>query len=286
LQITISMVHTRSDVRAVIDAIPLLVGRIRGLDVDDCGVVNPATGARLGGLVVTSGMHNVAGARYRLVTEHTAAAPASTEQPPDDAEAVASTQVRRVVRDIELIESDRRSLRLATRPEGAPKHDWLMTMLDPLGFGTIEVSSDRFVQGSFPMRGKLAIHGTADLAQLRAASDPLPCAAIRFQHRWVKGDATFAATRADGSSVRIVIESSVRGRGILRPVIAAGCALFANRVRRSVAKAVDEMMVEWREERAVGGEFSSATIADTLLGEALAVVVPEPQPQVARDPRR
>ena len=97
---------------------------------------------------------------------------------------------------------------------------------------------------------------------------------MRLHHRRIVATATLTAAPADGTSIRLTIDATVRGRGLMRPLLAVASLVFAGKIRRSVAHDADEAMARWRKARAIGGRFDATTIADSLLAEWLPIVVP------------
>lgn len=272
-----SIVHSRADVHAVVDAFPLLVSRLCALAIDRSGVVDPTTGERRGGLVVTAGVHDRPGTHYRLVTQPRAVDAATLAQfvgsPIQMAELAEPRSA--VTTEIELRANDRRSFVVAAKVAGPSSHELTLAINEPQRLGTVEMHSTRRLTEKWPLRGGLTIVATADLAQIHDADSSSSAAAAQLRHRRLAGSATLTVSEADDDSIRFSIRADVRGRGVYRPVLAAGSLLFAGKLRRAIAKSTDDAMAEWRKKRAIAGAFDATTIADSMLAEGLSLVVPE-----------
>ena len=273
-----SIVHSRADVAAVVDAMPLLVGRLRDLSIDSRGVVDPSTGERRSGLVVVGGVHPRPGSRYRIVTQRPARLGVAdarllgfrrTPLPQPGMSTPGAT-----TSEIELRANDRRTLAIAMRIDNPALHELTAAMHDPEGLGAIEVQSVREVNTSWLLGGKLTVDGTADLAQIRSADNGSSAAAMRLRHRRLAASATLTSSEADARSIRLTIDATVRGRGMARPLVAIASVIWAGKIRRAVAKNTDAAMADWRKRRMVAGEFDASTIADSLLADWLSLVVP------------
>ena len=259
LQLQMSIVHSRADVAAVVDALPVLVGRLRDLSIDSAGVLDPTTGERREGLAVTSGVHCVPGSRYRLVTQAAHG---------DDAD------VAPIISAIELLANDRRQFGLAIQGERPSFPDVVVTAHDLNRLGVVDVQSVHQTSERWLFCGPTTIDGTADLAQIRSADGISSAAAMRLHHRRIVATGTLTAAPGDGTSIRLTIDATVRGRGLMRPLLAVASLVFAGKIRRSVAHDADEAMARWRKARTIGGRFDATTIADSLLAEWLPIVVP------------
>lgn len=157
MKLRIPMVHRRTDVHAVVDAVPLVISRLRALTIDSQGVVDPASGERRSGLRVTSGVHGRRGCRYRLVIK---APPAAT------ADALLAERAG-TTSEIELTSSDPRSLGVTVRVDDPSNTEINLNVRNIERQGIIEVHAVSQVVGGWPIAGKLVVDGTADLAAVR-----------------------------------------------------------------------------------------------------------------------
>jgi hypothetical protein len=182
--------------------------QLRALSFVDDGVVHPATGAVHAGWRDLTGTHPAAGTRYAIVT-------------------VDQAGVRELVA-AELVDDDRRRWRARLAGEHG-RADVTVDAPDHPRRGDVECAVATTVGGYFG--GPISAEATVDLADGGEGVPARPLV-VRIEHRRVRG--TVDVRLSPGERWDVAVTVRVRGRGLLRPMVALAGPLASSRVQREL----------------------------------------------------
>jgi hypothetical protein len=196
------------DVEAWVATAAAFLDQVRALSFVDGGVVHPATGAIHEGWRDLTGTHPRVGTRYGIVT-------------------VDQAGVRELVA-AELVDDDRRRWRARLAGEHGQGE---VAVEDPDRPRRADVACTMATTGGGYFGGPASAEATIDLA---GGGDAVPTRplVVRIEHRRVR--ATVDVRVSAAATWHVAVTVRVRGRGLLRPMVALAGPLASSRAEREL----------------------------------------------------
>jgi hypothetical protein len=264
-------------------ALPLLLDRLRKLEVRDEMLVHPDTGRPMPRLRVLTGAHPVRGTMYEAIEHRTDNMPIEqtdgtfrvaghTLSADDPRTARSLNGVDRVPTTtrstIELVADDSQRFEVAVIADGGM---WTLTLAEPRRPTTLTVSGLAPGGSSWWTKGDMTSHVQIRLADFvtSAAENRAPITGHLVHRRFVmKGEANIETV---DSRCHLHVDAVARARGVVRPLGGAAGMLFGWLIRRQLTKT----LAKWEHDgappiRRLANDVGPAQLADGLLHDLLA----------------
>ncbi|MEO6086396.1 MAG: hypothetical protein ABIQ18_25105 [Umezawaea sp.] len=218
----------RMDEKLLVGALAELIRRLRALTFDTDGVL-VHDGARIEGLRLLDGRHNRKNARYQLV--------AVPNKNPEGEESADPPEPAILT----ILAAGHDSL--AFRLELGEMGNVAFAIRNPARPGKITGSLDVAMpeDSGWLLRGPVRVDASVDLTALSSMSPRTDQVVARVKHRRASASAKLAISNPDSREWVVQTLATVRGGGLLRPLVAVVGPFLRNKFAAELQKGMDKM---------------------------------------------